>query len=255
MILRMDRLQTELPMPKNPSPNDAAAIQELLGGKYGEMSTLMNYTFQSFNMRGRSAIRPYYDLIANIATEEYGHIELVSYAINMLLTGSTRARPGTGQRPAGGRAEQPQPVPLHRQRAGGPAGRQHGQPVERELRYRHRQPEDGPPVQLPPGVRGPGKQDPRLRDDQGPVRPGDGRLPPGARRGAHRRLREGAGEADRGERGQAAAHPDISNKKFPEARVHEEKGLHLKLYQFSPQDYAQAGAVWNGPAPGGRQGS
>ena len=32
MILRMDRLQTELPQPKNPSPNDAAALQELLGG-------------------------------------------------------------------------------------------------------------------------------------------------------------------------------------------------------------------------------
>jgi Mn-containing catalase len=31
--------------------------------------------------------------------------------------------------------------------------------------------------------------------------------------------------------------PDISNKKFPEARAHEDRGLHTKLYQFSPQDY------------------
>jgi len=46
MILKMDRLPIELPTPSNPSPNDAAAIQELLGGKFGEMSTLMNYTFQ-----------------------------------------------------------------------------------------------------------------------------------------------------------------------------------------------------------------
>src|SRR5690349_23126097 len=89
MISRMDRLAVDLPKPKNPSPNSASAIQELLGGKFGEMSTLMNYTFQSFNFRGRDKLRPFYDLIANIAAEEYGHIELVSYTINMLLTGST----------------------------------------------------------------------------------------------------------------------------------------------------------------------
>ena len=29
----------------------------------------MNYTYQSFNMRGKSKVRPYYDLIANIAAE------------------------------------------------------------------------------------------------------------------------------------------------------------------------------------------
>ena len=38
-----------------------------MGGKFGEMSTLMNYTFQSFNYRDRKSIRPFYDLIANIA--------------------------------------------------------------------------------------------------------------------------------------------------------------------------------------------
>ena len=37
----------------------------------------MNYTYQSFNFRGRDQVKPYYDLIANIATEEFGHIELV----------------------------------------------------------------------------------------------------------------------------------------------------------------------------------
>jgi len=45
-----------------------------MGGKFGEMSTLMNYTYQSFNMRGKSKIQPYYDLVANIAAEERGHI-------------------------------------------------------------------------------------------------------------------------------------------------------------------------------------
>jgi Mn-containing catalase len=31
--------------------------------------------------------------------------------------------------------------------------------------------------------------------------------------------------------------PDISNKRFPEAKKHEAKGLHQILYRFSPNDY------------------
>ena len=88
MILRVDRLQVELPAPSDPDPAAAAHVQELLGGRFGEMSTLMNYTYQSFNFRGRTKVKPFYDLIANIATEEYGHIELVSAVINGLLTGA-----------------------------------------------------------------------------------------------------------------------------------------------------------------------
>ncbi len=42
MILRLDRLLIDLPRCKHPSPNSAAAVQQLLGGKFGEMSTLMN---------------------------------------------------------------------------------------------------------------------------------------------------------------------------------------------------------------------
>ena len=97
MILRIDRLQTELPPPSTPDPAGAAAVQELMGGKFGEMSTLMNYTFQSFNFRYRQGARPFYDLIANIAAEEYGHIELVAATINTMLTGvdldDARTRP------------------------------------------------------------------------------------------------------------------------------------------------------------------
>src|SRR5690625_4100467 len=87
MFLRIDKLQVELPQPKDADPNAAAAVQELLGGRFGEMSTLMNYMFQSFNFRGRKKLRPYYELIANIATEELGHIELVAASINSLLNG------------------------------------------------------------------------------------------------------------------------------------------------------------------------
>jgi Mn-containing catalase len=88
VYLRIDKLQVELPHPTEPDPNAAAHVQELLGGRFGEMSTLMNYTYQSFNFRGRTKVKPFYDLIANIATEELGHIELVAATINGLLTGA-----------------------------------------------------------------------------------------------------------------------------------------------------------------------
>ncbi len=94
MILRIDRLQAELPPPSDPDPAGAAVVQELLGGKFGEMSTFMNYTFQSFNFRARQGARPFYDLVANIAAEEFGHIELVATAINTMLTGAARAGRG-----------------------------------------------------------------------------------------------------------------------------------------------------------------
>ena len=89
MIVRVDRLQIELEMPEQPDPAAAAIVQELLGGRFGEMSTWMNYTFQSFNFRGRDKIKPFYELIANIGTEEFGHVELVSSTINGMLTGSS----------------------------------------------------------------------------------------------------------------------------------------------------------------------
>ena len=119
MILRIDKLAIELPMPAHPSPNSASAVQELLGGKFGEMSTLMNYTFQSFNFRGRDKMKPFYDLIANIAAEEYGHIELVSHTINMLLTGSTTRGDDPSDHAARTGDGRPKPVPLHRQRPDG----------------------------------------------------------------------------------------------------------------------------------------
>ncbi len=49
MYLRIDKIAVDFPEPKGPSPDSAAALQELLGGKFGELSTLMNYTFQSLN--------------------------------------------------------------------------------------------------------------------------------------------------------------------------------------------------------------
>lgn len=87
MFMRIDRLLTELPVPKAPSPNSAAALQELLGGKYGEMSTLGNYMFQSFNFRDKSKLRPFYSLVSSIFAEELGHVELVSSGVALLNNG------------------------------------------------------------------------------------------------------------------------------------------------------------------------
>jgi Mn-containing catalase len=87
MFLRVDKLQIELPAPTRQDPNAAAALQELLGGKYGEMSTLGNYMFQSFNFRSKHKLRPFYSLVAAITAEELGHVELVSNGVAMLNNG------------------------------------------------------------------------------------------------------------------------------------------------------------------------
>ncbi len=94
MIMRLDRLIAEIPPPSDPDPNGASVVQELLGGKFGEMSTFMNYTYQSFNFRNRQGARPFYDLVASIAAEEFAHIELVSTAINTMLTGAAKKKAG-----------------------------------------------------------------------------------------------------------------------------------------------------------------
>ena len=87
MFMRIDRLLTDIPEAKKPDPNAAAALQELLGGKYGEMSTLGNYMFQSFNFRNKAELRPFYSLVSSIFAEELGHVELVSTGIAMLNNG------------------------------------------------------------------------------------------------------------------------------------------------------------------------
>ena len=58
MILRYDRIAMELPPPSDPDPDGARAVQELMGGRFGEMSTFLNYTFQSFNFRDRQRRGP-----------------------------------------------------------------------------------------------------------------------------------------------------------------------------------------------------
>ena len=249
MILRIDRLLIDLPSPSHPSPNSASAVQELLGGKFGEMSTLMNYTFQSFNYRFRQGTRPFYDLIANIAAEEYGHIELVSHTINMLLTGSTA------------RGSDPSTTPLEvatdaRNQYHFIASGQTALPIDSQGN-----PWNGTYVFssgnlkldllhnffLECGARANKIRVYEMVDD--PVaREMVGYLL--VRGGVHIVAYAKALEALSGVNvGKLLPIPDISNKKFPEARVLEEQGLHRIMFRFSPEDYRELNKVWNGPHP------
>jgi Mn-containing catalase len=86
MFISVSKLANELPKDK-PDNLAANALQEGLGGQFGEMRTMMQYLFQNFNFRGKA--KPYRDLIKSVAVEEIGHVELISTTINMLLEGSS----------------------------------------------------------------------------------------------------------------------------------------------------------------------
>jgi Mn-containing catalase len=73
-------------VPDEPDPSAANALQEGLGGQFGEMRTMMQYLFQSFNFRGDAV--PYLDLIQGVGIEEISHVELISKTIAQLLDGS-----------------------------------------------------------------------------------------------------------------------------------------------------------------------
>lgn len=69
-----------------PDPSAANALQEGLGGQFGEMRTMMQFLFQSFNFRGDGI--PYLDLIQGIGVEEISHVELITKTISRLLDGA-----------------------------------------------------------------------------------------------------------------------------------------------------------------------
>jgi hypothetical protein len=43
--------------------------------------------------------------------------------------------------------------------------------------------------------------------------------------------------------------PRIPTEKIPECKPHLKRGDHLRLYRFSPSDYQELAAVFNGPHP------
>jgi Mn-containing catalase len=251
MITKYDRVALDLPMPAGPNANGAAAVQELMGGKFGEMSTLMNYTFQSFNFRGRDSdiARPFYDLISNIAAEEYGHIELVSYTVNLLLTGTSK------------RGDDPAATPLagtenNRNTLHFIASGQAGLPFDSMGR-----PWTGDNVFssgnlkldllhnffLECGARANKIRVYEMTDDP-TVRAMVGYLL--VRGGVHIVAYARALEVLTGaDLTKLFPIPDISNKKFPEAKRHEDEGLHLILYANDAKSYPRAGEVFKGPHP------
>ncbi|GEC90576.1 manganese catalase family protein [Brevibacillus brevis] len=79
-------------VPDKPDPAAAKVIQEILGGRFGEMRTMMQYFFQANNFRGNAI--PYRDLLRGVFLEEIAHVELVQHTINQLLTGSGEEVPG-----------------------------------------------------------------------------------------------------------------------------------------------------------------
>ena len=68
-----------------PDPRFARLLLEQFGGPNGELKAAMQYFVQSF-----SAKMPYpdkYDMLMDIATEEFSHLEIVGATIQMLLDG------------------------------------------------------------------------------------------------------------------------------------------------------------------------
>jgi Mn-containing catalase len=251
MILRLDRLQVALPPPTDPDPDGAAAVQELMGGRFGEMSTLLNYTFQSFNFRGRQGARPFYDLVANIAAEEYGHIELVAATINSMLTGASDS--GNGDGSLGDALSGVKSARNTQQFIGGGQGAlpqdSNGRPWNGDYVF-----SSGDLVEdlthnffLETGAR-----NNKLKVYEMTAHPAARALTGyllcrgGVHQIAYARAIEKLTGADLTK---LFPTPRIPTEKIPECQPHIKRGEHKRLYRFSPDDYREIVAVFNGPHP------
>ncbi len=250
MIRRIDRIAVELPPPSEPDPEGARAVQELLGGKFGEMSTFLNYTFQSFNFRNRQGARPFYDLVANIAAEEFGHVELVSLTINTMLTGASPTDDG--------RAPKASLAPLkgignpHHFLVGGQGALPQdslGRPWSGDYVF-----SSGDLVEdlthnffLETGARN-GKLKVWEMVEHPAARALTGYLlvRGGVHQVAYARALERLTGADLMK---LFPSPRIPTEKIPDCKPHIDRGEHLRLYRFSPDDYLELAAVFNGPHP------
>ena len=247
MFLRVDKLLIPLQKPKHPDPNGAAAVQELLGGKFGEMSTLNNYLHQSFAFKEKKKLKPFYDLISCITAEEIGHVELVSTAINLMLEDSV---------PEGA----PTDAPLE---------------AAKNLRNTHHTIVGGGGHQVMDSMG-------HFWTGQNVFSSGNlvadllhnFFLETGARLHKHRCYAMSSSQTARDMIGylmvrggvhQAAyalalrkitgvevtkmlPTPNIDDALIPEARKWQEIGSHRKIYTFSPEDYGDVAGVWSGPA-------
>ncbi|MCW3010375.1 MAG: manganese catalase family protein [Solirubrobacterales bacterium] len=251
MIVRFDRIAVELPPPSTPDPAGASVVQELMGGKFGEMSTFMNYSFQSWNFRDRQKARPFYDLIANIAAEEFGHMEVVAMTINSMLTGVSTSsnEPDPSDHPLDG-------AQLFRNTrqwiSGGMSAlpqNSNGDPWTGEFVNA-----TGDLVQdlvhnyfLESGARRE-----KLRVYEAVDHPAAKALTGyllvrgGVHQVAYARALENLTGANMSK---LFPSPSIPTDKIPECQPYIKRGEHTKLYRFSPTDYHEMAAVWNGNHP------
>jgi len=68
--------------PDGPDAAFARRLQEVLGGKWGEMTVAMQYLFQGWNCRLPGK---YKDMLLDIGTEELAHVEMICTMIDRLL--------------------------------------------------------------------------------------------------------------------------------------------------------------------------
>jgi Mn-containing catalase len=248
MIMRLDRLIAEIPPPSDPDPAGASVVQELLGGKFGEMSTFMNYTYQSFNFRNRQGARPFYDLVASIAAEEFAHIELVSTAINTMLTGAAKKQAGKK-----GSLKGVKDAPNTQQFLAGGASAL----VQDSMG----KPWNGDYVNATGDLIGDlthnffletGARNNKLKVYETVDHPAARALTGyllvrgGVHQVAYARALENLTGADMKK---LFPSPRIPTDKIPECKPHIKRGEHLKLYRWSPDDFHELGAVFNGPHP------
>ena len=65
--------------PDGPDAAFAMKFQEVLGGKWGEMTVAMQYLYQGWNARLPGK---YKDMLMAIGTEELSHVEMIVTAID-----------------------------------------------------------------------------------------------------------------------------------------------------------------------------
>jgi Mn-containing catalase len=99
MYFHVQRLINEI-VADEPDPQAANILQEGLGGQFGEMRTMMQYLFQTFNARGNA--KPFKDLIHGVGIEEISHVELIATTITNLLDGSPRYQGKANSTPGAG---------------------------------------------------------------------------------------------------------------------------------------------------------
>ena len=251
MILRIDRLQTELPPPSDAGSRGANAVQELIGGRFGEMSTLMNVHARSRSTSakppGRAAVlrpdrehrgrgvRPHragrhrdqHDAHRRVADRRRQGAERLAQASRASATRSTSS-PAARARCSRTRTASPGTATTSSPPATSIEDLTHNFFLEtgaRKNKLKVYEMVDHPAARALTGyllVRG------------------------GVHQVAYARAVEKLTGADLTK---MFPSPRIPTSKIPECQPHIEKGEHLKLYRFSPNDYKEIIALFNGPHP------